>query len=194
MNPYYEKIAQIQHTLPMDGVEVFFLFVAALSAAVLLFTLGIAIKAEIEYQQRSRGWSMKEWIIRAFGLAYIKRWLQDTFFLFTDDKWEEAQRVWLKERQERKKGAPVKDTWIKERLDEEKKSLMESTKAVMKTKKAMAKYECGICGHEDRTEMNLYAEISEAAKTLCYKELCQKCKNRKLKIVMIECKLFERKK
>ena len=186
MNPYYERIAQAGQ---ITGVEAFFLVSAAIAATVLLFTLGITIKEEIRYK-RSCGWSIKEWSIRVSGLARIKRWLQDTFFLFTDDKWEEAQRVWLKERQA--KGVPVEDTWLKERLKEEKKLLMESAEAIMKTKKAMAIYECGICGHRDKTEMNIYTEISEAAKTFCYKELCQKCKNRKLKIVMIECKLFER--
>ena len=191
MNPYYERIAQLRHTPQITGVEAFFLITAALAAAVLLFTLGACIQEEIRYQ-RSRGWSIKEWSIRVSGLARIKRWLQDTLFLFTDDKWEEAQRVWLKERQGKKEEASVEDTWVKERLREEKKLLMESAKAIMKTEKALAKYECGICGHKDHTEMNLYAEISEAAKTFCYKELCQKCKNRKLKIVMIECKLFER--
>ena len=194
MNPYYEKIAQLGP--PTSFFEILCIVTFICAASLMFWALYEGIKGELELRRLT----LKEFIAWILGWPYIKKWLQNTFFLFTDDEWNEKQHMWLKKRQEERKEVEVEDTWLKERLreekrllKEEKRLLMESAKASLKTDKAMAKYECGDCGYKDQQEMSLYAEIVEAAKTFCYKEICQKCKSRKLKIVMIECKLFERK-
>lgn len=194
MTPSYEKIMQLGPPTSFFEILCIVLFVGSVS--VMFWALYEGIKHEIEL----RGLTGKEFITWLLGWPYIKKWLQNTFFLFTDADWDEKQSEWLIKRQGERKEVEEGDTWLSERLKEEKRLLkeekrllMESAKASLKTDKAMAKYECAECGHKDQQEMALYTEIVEAAKTFCYKEICQKCKSRKLKIVMIECKLFERK-
>lgn len=189
MSPDYEKIAQLQTGQPLSALFEALCIATFITAGSMFFFIAYSA---IKFEMECRKLTVKECIMWISGLAYVKKWLHNTLFLFPDDKWEEKQQEWLKERQKERKEEQVEDIWLRERLREEKKLLMESAKAIMKTDKAVAKYECSECGHRDQTEMNLYAEISEAAKTFCYKELCQKCKSRKLKIVMIECKLFEK--
>jgi len=190
MTPSYEKIIQLQPAFPETNASLFEVLAIStfIGAATIFFLVAHeAIKIEMEYRKLT----VKGCIAWIFGWPYIKKWLQNTLFLFTDAEWDKKQCEWLKERQEERK-EEVQDVWLKERLRREKELLMESAEAIMKTDKAMAKYECGECGYKDQTEMNLYAEISEAAKTFCYKQRCKKCKSHKLKIVMIECSLFKK--
>lgn len=190
MNPSYEKIAQLQHTPIVsfnNPLETFFLITGIFAAAALFYTLFEAIRCEISYL-RLGGWTIKGWIIRISGLTYIKKWMQKNFFLFLDDGWNEKQYKWLKERQKEKEEA--EDDRLKKHRRENKIEPMVTT---MKIDKALAKYECKECGHRDQLEMSLYDDITRAAKTLCFKKLCQKCKKTQLDIVMIECRLFKRK-
>ena len=195
MTPSYERVI---HTVPMrldySFLEYIFIICFWCAITIFLFTLYELIRSEISERQ----WRLRDLIIHMLGLAYIKKWLQNTLFLFVDDNWNEKQEKWIRESQKLRKGEKKEvqvsstDRWLKGSLKREKDRVMKSMGTKMKTSKAIAKYECKECGNRDQFEMNIYTDIAEAAKTFCFKKMCQKCKSPQLEIVSLECELFEK--
>ncbi len=195
MTPGYERIAiQLQHTpiLSLGPVETSLLITAAIGAALLLYTLYEAIKCKMLYRQ----WRIKDLVIHALGLIYIKKWMQENLFLFLGDDtgWNAKQQKWLEEKQKQAE-VQKKLNSVERQINNIQRITNSHTKPPkinMKTIKGFAKYECKECGYKDQMEMPIYTEIIEAAKTLSCKQLCLKCKGRRLEVVMMKCKLLRK--
>jgi len=164
------------------------------AVAVFLVSVYSFVKQEMSHRQ----WGLKELVMHTSGLAYIKKWLQNTLFLFVDNDWSEKQEKWIRERQKERKDERIEglkgitDKWSERSLKREKDQVMKPVKTKMKITKASAKYECAECGYKDRLEMVVYTDITKVAETFCFKKICQGCKSSQLKIVMLECELFKR--